>query len=65
MEEFDDGASLKFTVGKRYAPNGTNIDTTGIAPDVVVEFDTEKYLENATDNQLEKAKSVLSEMIKK
>ena len=64
MEEFDDGASLKFTVGKRYAPNGSNIDTTGISPDVVIEFDADAYLENATDNQLEKAKDVLINMMK-
>lgn len=64
MEEFDDGASLKFTVGKRYAPNGSNIDTTGISPDVVIEFDADAYLENATDNQLEKAKEVLINMMK-
>lgn len=64
MEEFDDGASLKFTVGKRYAPNGSNIDTTGIAPDVVIEFDADAYLENTTDNQLEKAKEVLNNMMK-
>lgn len=65
MEEFDDGASLKYTVGKRYAPNGMNINTTGIVPDVVVEFDTDAYLDKAIDNQLEKAKEVLSKMIKK
>jgi carboxyl-terminal processing protease len=64
MEEFDDGASLKFTVGKRYAPNGSNIDTTGIAPDVVIEFDADAYLENTTDNQLEKSKEVLNNMMK-
>jgi len=28
MDEFDDGASLKYTVGKRYTPNGENIDIT-------------------------------------
>ncbi|MEI7558877.1 MAG: S41 family peptidase [bacterium] len=28
MDEFPDGASLKYTVGKRYAPNGENINLT-------------------------------------
>lgn len=65
MSDFPDWASLKYTVGKRYAPNGMNIDTTGIAPDVMIEFDTDKYIENAYDNQLEKAKEVISAMIKK
>ncbi len=65
MKDFDNGASLKFTVGKRYAPNGTNIDTTWITPDVVVEFDADAYLENTTDNQLEKAKETLIGIMKK
>lgn len=64
MDEFDDGASLKYTVGKRYTPNGENIDITWATPDVVVEFDEDKYLNNALDNQLEKAKQVLGTMIK-
>ncbi len=64
MDEFDDGASLKYTVGKRYTPNGKNIDTTWATPDVVVEFDADTYLSSAIDTQLEKAKSVLSTMIK-
>lgn len=65
MDEFDDGASLKYTVGKRYTPNGENIDITGAAPDVLVEFDPDKYVNNGTDTQLEKAKEVLGTMIKK
>lgn len=64
MSEFDDGASLKYTVGLRYAPNGINIDTKGITPDVLVEFDTDGYLNNGIDNQLEKAKEVIATMIK-
>lgn len=65
MDEFDDGASLKYTVGKRYTPNGENIDITWAAPDVLVEFDADKYLSSAIDNQLEKAKQVIGTMIKK
>ncbi|HMS91276.1 MAG TPA: S41 family peptidase [Candidatus Absconditabacterales bacterium] len=63
MDEFDDGASLKYTVGKRYTPNGENIDITGANPDVLIEFDTDKYINDAIDTQLEKAKEVLSAMI--
>lgn len=65
MDEFDDGASLKYTVGKRYTPNGENINTTWATPDIVVEFDADKYLDNMYDTQLEKAKQVLANMIKK
>lgn len=64
LTDFSDGASLKYTVGKRYAPNGVNIDTTGITPDVILEFDSDAYLSGAIDNQLEKAKEVLTSMIK-
>ncbi len=65
MSDFPDGASLKYTVGKRYAPNGINIDTTGISPDITVEFDADTYIENWYDNQLEKARETISSMIKK
>ena len=65
MDEFDDGASLKYTVGKRYTPNGENINTTWATPDVIVEFDADKYLSTMYDTQLEKAKQVLAKMIKK
>lgn len=65
MDEFDDGASLKYTVGKWYTPNGENIDKTWATPDVIVEFDSDKYINDTIDTQLEKAKQVLSTMIKK
>ncbi len=64
MTDFADGASLKYTVGKWYAPNGTNIDTTGITPDVTIEFNPDAYTNNNKDTQLEKAQEVLSTMIK-
>ncbi|MCX6824101.1 MAG: S41 family peptidase [candidate division SR1 bacterium] len=64
MDEFPDGASLKYTVGKRYTPNGENIDITGATPDIVIEFDPDKYLNTAIDTQLEKAKQAISTMIK-
>jgi len=65
IEEFPDGASLKYTVGKRYTPNGENINLTWATPDVVVAFDTDKYIKNGIDTQLEKAKAVIATMIKK
>ena len=63
MTDFADGASLKYTVGKWYAPNGTNIDTIGITPDVIVEFDPDEYTKNNKDTQIEKAQEVISTMI--
>ena len=64
MDEFNDGASLKYTVGKRYTPNWENIDITWATPDVIVEFDTGAYTNKVIDTQLEKAKEVLTNMIK-
>lgn len=64
LEEFADGSSLKYTVGKRYTPHGENIDLTWATPDILVEFDANNYLTNAVDNQLIKAKEVIATMIK-
>jgi len=64
MTDFVDGASLKYTVGMRYSPNGMHVDTIGITPDIIVEFDRDAYLEDTTDNQLDKAKEVIATMIK-
>jgi carboxyl-terminal processing protease len=59
-----DGSAIKLTISAYYTPSGTNIHGTGIEPDVVVEFDGEAYYGEGFDNQLEKAKEVLSEIIK-
>ena len=63
---FKDGSAMKVTVSGYYTPKGRNIHGTGIEPDIVCEFDGETYYntEGAYDNQLEKAKEVLGEMIK-
>ena len=60
---YDDGSAAKITVSKYYTPNGYNIHGVGIEPDVVVEFDADLYLEDKTDNQLEKAIEVITEEI--
>lgn len=54
-----DGTALKLTISNYYTPSGNNIHKVGIEPDVVVEFDTDAYLENQTDNQLDKAIEIL------
>ncbi|MCK9467223.1 MAG: S41 family peptidase [Candidatus Absconditabacterales bacterium] len=58
LDEFRDGDSLKYTIGKRFPPSDKNIDNIGIKPDIIVEFDMENYLENNIDNQLEEAKNL-------
>lgn len=62
---FRDGSAVKITISAYYTPNGNNIHGIGIEPDVVCEFDGEAYYgsEDHPDNQLEKAKEVLKEMI--
>lgn len=60
-----DGSAVKLTVSNYFTPNGNNIHKIGVEPDVEVVFDSESYLEDGTDNQLEKAKEVLHEMMGK
>ncbi len=57
-----DGSAIKLTVSSYFTPNGNNIHGIGIDPDVEVPFDAELY-QSGTDNQLEKAKEVLAEMM--
>jgi len=59
-----DGSAVKITVSSYYTPSGKNIQGTGIEPDVECEFDGEAYYgEEQFDNQLDKAKQVLAELI--
>ena len=70
LKEFQDGSSLKYTIWKWYTPNWENVCKKGvlpwkwIKPDIEVKFDAEKYKKTLIDNQLEKAKEVLYDMIK-
>lgn len=57
-----DGSAVKLTVSSYFTPNGNNIHKIGIDPDVEVEFDAALY-EQGIDNQLEKAKEVLAQMM--
>lgn len=58
-----DGSAVKLTISAYYTPSGTNIHGTGIEPDVIVEFDGDAYYNEDFDNQLEKAKEVLSSIL--
>lgn len=64
---FRDGSAAKVTISAYYTPEGHNIHGIGIEPDVEIEFDGEAYYgsEEHPDNQLEKAKEVLSELMGK
>ncbi len=61
--DLGDGTSMKLTVSEYYTPNGRNIQDVGITPDVEVEYEADENDPEA-DNQLDKAVSVLQEMIK-
>ena len=66
FDDKKDGSAIKITTSGYFTPNGRNIHKVGIEPDVVCEFDSEKYYdeENPIDNQLEKAKEVLADLMK-
>lgn len=52
-----DGSAVKLTTSSYYTPNGICIHGTGIEPDVEVQFDSEAYYNDNTDNQLDAAKA--------
>lgn len=58
-----DGTAVKITVSKYYTPNGINIHGTGIEPDVDVDFDSEKYVDEGIDTQREEGLKILREKI--
>ncbi len=58
MDEFQDWDSIKYTIGKWFAPSKKNIDKIWVDPDVIVEFDVDSYIESNIDNQLEEAKDM-------
>lgn len=62
--EMSDGSAVKLTISSYFTPNGTNIHGIGIEPDVVCEFDGERYYSDEKyDNQKERAKELLESMI--
>ena len=54
-----DGSAVEITVGEYYLPNGECIHERGIDPDIVLEFDEDRYKEKGEDNQLEEALKIL------
>lgn len=62
--ELPDGSGIKLTVAAYYTGGGRNIHGTGITPDVVVEL-PDKVESIEDDTQLNKAKEILVEQMKK
>ena len=60
----DDGSAIKITIANYYTRNGNDIHLKGIEPDVEAELDSDAYLEDKTDTQLDKAIEVLKEEMK-
>jgi carboxyl-terminal processing protease len=62
-----DGTAVKITVSGYFTPKGRNIHKIGIEPDIDCDFDGSLYynVENPVDTQLEKAKEVLADLMKK
>lgn len=59
-----DGSGLKLTISHYYTPKGNDIHEVGVSPDEELELDVEKYVEDGTDNQLDRAIEILSGEIK-
>ena len=69
IQEINKNFDLKYTIWKWYTPSWRNLSDglkpwNGLEPDVKIEFNEKQYKKNLTDNQLEKAKEVLNELIK-
>lgn len=65
LYDLHDWSSIKFTIWSRYWPDWSHLNHDGIDPDVTIDFDLKAREEKATDNQLEKAKEIISAMIDK
>ncbi len=61
--DLKDGTAVKLTVSNYYTPKGNDIHGIGIEPDVKVEFDSDAYAEDKSDNQLDKAVEIMNKLI--
>lgn len=61
----DDGSGIKITTSRYYTPSGVCIHGTGIAPDIELEYDSQKASEiSGYDNQIEYAIEYLNGKIR-
>lgn len=58
-----DGSAVKLTISHYYTPSGADIHGVGIKPDEELELDVEAYVNDGTDNQMDRAKEILLEQI--
>ena len=61
--DLKDGTAVKLTVSNYYTPNGNSIHGIGIEPDVEIEFDSDAYMKDKSDNQLDKAVEVMEGLL--
>ena len=57
----EDGSAIKLTIANYYTRGGNDIHLRGVEPDVEVDLDTDAYLDDGTDTQLDKALEILME----
>ena len=60
-----DGSALKLTVESYFTPSGFDLNGVGLSPDVEIEFDSDAYEKDKTDNQRDEAARVLRQLMKK
>ena len=56
-----DGSAVKLTVAHYFTRSGNDINKVGITPDVKVDFDSDAYYKDGTDNQYDEAVKLLQE----
>lgn len=61
--DMPDNTAIKLTVSTYFTPLGRSLGETGLTPDIEIELDREAYYEEGIDNQLDKAMSVLKDII--
>ncbi|MCR4806684.1 MAG: S41 family peptidase [Lachnospiraceae bacterium] len=59
-----DGTGVKLTIAKYFTPNGSDIHGVGIEPDEELDLDVDAYLEDGTDNQLDRAVEIIESQLK-
>lgn len=59
-----DGTGVKVTIASYFTPNGTDLHGVGIEPDEELEFDADAYLEDGSDNQLDRAIEIIEDELK-
>lgn len=59
-----DGSAVKMTISRYFTPKGKNIHGVGIDPDIEVEYDSDAYKKDKTDNQLNAAMDEIRKELK-